>query len=61
MTCPSNCNGHGECRTNGKCACNPGYTGDSCEISVSCPLNCVDETHGTCQSNGECKCNPGFR
>ena len=40
--CPSNCAGHGMC-ADGKCACDPGYGGEACEVALAspgCPASC---------------------
>lgn len=34
MHCKNNCNSQGVCRSNGKCHCNEGFTGDFCENKV---------------------------
>lgn len=44
LACPDNCNGHGMCRADGKCTCNVGYSGASCDSS------CANE----CSHNGDC-------
>ena len=45
------CNKHGQCKSNGKCACDEGYAGEACEIY------CLP--HGA--SDGRtCKCDPDF-
>ena len=65
--CPESCNGNGKCE-NGKCICNPGFSGLSCKIdnggkggngnvSKECPESC--NGNGKCE-NGKCICNPGF-
>lgn len=50
--CPLNCNGKGECGSNGKCECFPGFGGRDCSL-VSCPVLC--SAHGYYE-NGKCSC-----
>ena len=57
--CADNCNNHGVC-TNGKCYCQPGWSGDTCQNQANanpCADNCSN--HGVCK-NGKCYCHPGF-
>lgn len=55
----ADCNGKGRCdSSNGRCRCNPGWTGDACE-SRACPHpTCLDR--GVCV-NGTCYCKDGWR
>ncbi|XP_074593790.1 teneurin-m-like isoform X2 [Brevipalpus obovatus] len=55
-TCPSNCNGHGEC-SKGKCICSPGFMGQDCSESI-CPVFCSG--HGRYLS-GRCHCEIGWK
>ena len=54
--CGPGCHGHGECVA-GACICDPGYDGESCELSV-CPLLCSGQGE---YSAGECVCRPGWK
>ncbi|XP_065573688.1 reelin-like isoform X3 [Artemia franciscana] len=42
-SCNEDCNGHGLCSLQGKCYCDEGYTGDSCEDTTVTLLNHVHE------------------
>ena len=33
VTCPEDCSGHGACDNNRTCHCDPGWTGDTCNVS----------------------------
>ena len=49
------CSGHGTCQQpDGKCKCEPGFTGDACQFKP-----CSEDCRGLC-SKGKCKCLPGF-
>ena len=37
--------------------CNPEFTGEACEVDVTCPHDC--RSQGFC-FNGQCLCNPGY-
>jgi len=47
---------HGTC-VNNKCACNPGYSGNSCEEKLECATDCSG--HGKCTPEG-CVCDSGW-
>ncbi|KAK2660467.1 hypothetical protein Ddye_007000 [Dipteronia dyeriana] len=51
-SCPSYCNGHGKCLTNGACECENGYTGIDCATAV-CDEQC--SLHGGVCDNGVCE------
>jgi len=34
-SCPSNCNGHGSCGSNGQCLCDPNWSGDACDQQMN--------------------------
>ena len=34
--CPGNCSGRGKCMLNGKCWCDPFFSGPNCEIFDGC-------------------------
>ncbi|EGC32669.1 hypothetical protein DICPUDRAFT_38006, partial [Dictyostelium purpureum] len=62
------CNNNGICdKSKGKCNCNDGYSGDSCETPI-CSSSCSNHgsyptcsNHGVCdRSKGICSCNNGF-
>ena len=74
--CESGCYGRGQCNSEAKCDCFPGYSGAEC-AEKRCPVGPVwsGRTSGDEQSRplvecsnagrcdvrtGECKCNPGF-
>ena len=52
------CSNNGTCNAAGLCSCNPGWSGEMCEIKVaSCP-NCAN---GVCNATlGHCVCHDGF-
>ena len=57
--CPENCNGNGICQ-NGKCNCNDGYSGVSCEEAVRVMVSPCND-HGTLDIfTGECHCFKGY-
>ena len=56
MPCAANCNGRGIC-TYGKCFCDPGFSGEACDVSTKCPQDC--NGNGVCH-RGKCDCHPGF-
>ncbi|CAH1394248.1 unnamed protein product [Nezara viridula] len=56
QSCPSGCNGKGQCLI-GHCQCNPGFGGEDCSESV-CPVLCSQRGE---YINGECQCNPGWK
>ena len=60
IKCKDDCNNKGVCNTSGKCGCNKGWFGVSCENKITCPNNCTSEKNGNCQENGTCICNPLF-
>lgn len=43
--CPNNCSGRGKCMLNGKCWCDPLFSGESCENFEGCNQN----NHLVCQ------------
>ncbi|GMY28475.1 leishmanolysin-like peptidase [Fagus crenata] len=51
-TCPSNCNGHGNCLSSGVCKCKNGYTGIDCSTAI-CDEQC--SLHGGVCDNGVCE------
>ena len=61
--CPNDCTGQGFCH-NGRCFCEPGFAGVSCQ-NVDCGgTSCQNNGqacsgHGTCL-NGGCYCHPGY-
>jgi hypothetical protein len=68
--CKDNCNLNGQCSTDDKCTCFPGFTGTSCSDRV-CPfgnawigdhsayVECSNK--GSCdRKSGNCKCQDGF-
>ncbi|KAK4429151.1 Leishmanolysin-like peptidase [Sesamum alatum] len=52
LSCPDNCNGHGECLKDGVCDCETGYTGIDCS-TVVCDEQC--SLHGGVCDNGVCE------
>eukprot|EP00300_Choanocystis_sp_HF-7_P041951 c8730_g1_i1.p1 GENE.c8730_g1_i1~~c8730_g1_i1.p1 ORF type:complete len:213 (+),score=21.53 c8730_g1_i1:2-640(+) len=55
-SCGSGCSGYGTC-VQGKCRCEPGYSGEFCERAI-CLRNCGN--HGQCV-DGACVCHPGWQ
>ena len=45
------CNGNGVCTPNGECQCDPGFTGDQCQIE------CISDSGLICGGHGECETN----
>ncbi|XP_040900853.1 N-acetylglucosamine-1-phosphodiester alpha-N-acetylglucosaminidase [Toxotes jaculatrix] len=54
---PSDCSGHGDC-VDGRCRCQAGWKGPSCDSLVCQPPACG--AHGVCTANG-CVCDAGWR
>ncbi|PNF32168.1 hypothetical protein B7P43_G00723 [Cryptotermes secundus] len=60
---------HGVCATPDTCSCEPGYTGDRCDIECpeglwgpACGLQCQCRNAATCNHiSGDCKCTDGWR
>lgn len=57
----NNCSGNGQCTPQGRCKCQPGFTGDSCQQPALCyEKNCSNQ--GSCQpETGLCHCKFGFK
>merc|ERR1711988_1570749 len=55
--CPEDCNGHGQCQSDGVCLCQNMWTGESCKFPT-CPNSCSG--HGMCIGD-KCKCDPKFK
>eukprot|EP01006_Ploeotia_vitrea_P041892 TRINITY_DN66583_c14_g8_i1.p1 TRINITY_DN66583_c14_g8~~TRINITY_DN66583_c14_g8_i1.p1 ORF type:complete len:997 (-),score=462.54 TRINITY_DN66583_c14_g8_i1:1473-4430(-) len=55
-SCPKNCTRHGVC-SQGKCFCDPGFTGVDCSTVVYCPDDCSG--NGICKY-GQCYCDPHY-
>jgi hypothetical protein len=60
IKCKDDCNNKGICNTSGKCGCNKGYFGVSCENKEFCPNNCTSKKNGKCEKDGKCLCNKSF-
>jgi syndecan 4 len=56
MKATGDCSNHGTL-SNGKCFCEPGWTGETCSQEFACPNACSQ--HGQCQ-RGLCFCDPGY-
>lgn len=55
------CSNRGKCKSDGKCACYPGYTGQDCELFIPCPSNCTSSKNGICKADSTCSCFEGFQ
>jgi len=60
VPCPFKCHGHGQCLSTGRCGCDNGFGGASCEIDFRCPGNGNCNGQGKCTASGICSCYNGF-
>jgi len=61
IRCHLDCSNRGKCKSDGKCACYPGYTGQDCELFIPCPSNCTAAQNGICRADSTCLCFEGFK
>jgi hypothetical protein len=54
------CNGNGTC-VGGVCSCNPGYSGNNCEVEDLCyGVTCIDPNSACSSGSGICECITGY-
>ena len=54
--CAGSCN-----YAEGKCSCEPGFVGPSCDIACPIHQDNVCNLHGKCSATGKCECEKDYR